>query len=191
MAKIPHRIVWHRLDRQVDASKKKPIEAKQLQIRNFTAHEDNGIYSCALYSALPDDNTLIDETQIELNLPPSLTSSHVSATSSLARSNFGVHIVVHDRYSIDYGSNIKMECTVLATTTTSNHSVTAAAAIVSPDSSSYSLEWIRLNDKMPNNTLVVDNSLTLHNLTDEMLGEYVCLVTNKAGRITYIISHFI
>lgn len=176
IAKAPHRIVWQRLDEQTMVSGVKTIESKTLQIRNFTASKDNGIYTCAFYS-MPD-NTLIDETQIELNLPSSLTSSSASSHSSSYHHNrqkIHVHVTVNDRYTLDYGSSVKMTCT------------THSSSSTQLDTSAYSLEWIRVNDAMPNNSLVVDNSLTLVNVTEDNLGEYVCLVSNKAGK-KHIIS---
>lgn len=156
MAKGPHRIVWRRLDKHTSTTRVHTIESKQLQIRNFTAAEDNGIYTCALYS-LPD-NTLVDETQIELNLAePGVDSSGSN------RRNFHVNIAVQDRYHVVYGSNVKMTC---------SHDL---------DTTAFSLEWIRFNDVMPNNSHVNDHILTLYNVSKDNLGEYVCLITNTAG----------
>ena len=166
MAKGMNRIVWRRLDRQGQNGHKNrfhKIESKQLQIRNFTAEQDNGVYSCSLYS-MPD-NTLIDETQIELNLPNPGFLSSSSSTSKLSK-KFDVHITIENRYNLDYGSNVKMSC----------HTKLAL-----DDESGYSLEWVRFNDRMPNNSNVNENMLTLYNVSKSNLGEYVCIVTNKAG----------
>lgn len=174
MTKGAHRIVWRRLDRHTSTTRVKTIESQHLQIRNFTADEDNGIYTCALYS-LPD-NTLIDETQIELNLP-SGTSHQSDGSSSTRRRISDVRVLVHNRYSVDYGSTVKMTCA----TQQDEFSNDTKSTNLLIDRTAYSLEWIRHNDKMPNNSHVSDNSLTLFNVSKENLGEYVCLVTNKAG----------
>jgi hypothetical protein len=81
-----------------------------------------------------------------------------------------VTIDVENRYNSDYGSNVKINC---------NQRVKPSKEL---DNSLYSLDWLRLNDKIAPNTHVIENSLIIYNVSKENLGEYVCLLTNRAGR---------
>ena len=86
-----------------------------------------------------------------------------------------IKLNVHNGQNLIYDSRIKIDCD-----TTASHR----------DAESYSIEWTRIGHKMPTRSYVFGNSLIINRFEPNDLGEYSCIVSNRAGQSIRSVKFF-
>jgi hypothetical protein len=143
----------------------KQANSSKLEIVDFGL-DDYGVYECGVYNHGTGGGLLLAKSQLELS--GDMIDYHMSATHDLPK----LKIQIDDNKSnrrptvVAYGSTVKVNCHI----TNNKRNLL------------YSLEWIRTNDFMGNNTFVSDSSLIIESFDRHNLGEYVCLVTSQMGQ---------